>query len=159
MGDNNSHSEEKVLLYVFIGIGLAALAYLFFKDQFKKDNTIQSSTQSVGTGLGSLGIDLGRRTTSQFALSNPRIDELEKQTVDLEIQTNALKDQLKLYDYKIDQLKVANNQVNNQDSLNEMKTIPKTYNLSGNFPSRAGSITTIRTTGEDKIRQKDFGMQ
>lgn len=149
MGEHEN-TGEKVLLYVFVGIGIAALAYLFFKDQFRRDNTVQSSAQSVGLGsLGSLsGIRGFERTSSQLALSNPRIDELEKQTIDLEMQTNALKERLKLYDYKL-------NQYGNQSI--DVESIPRTYNLSGQ-PARAGSVTTIRTTSEDKVRQKDFGM-
>lgn len=147
MGDDG-HSGEKVLLYILVGVGLFGLAYLFWKDQLRRDNTIQ--TQSLGTGLG-----LGGRTASQFALSNPRIDELEKQTIDLEMQTSLLQDKLKLYDYKLSQMTV----LNSQNSLND---IPRTYSLSNmsnsGQPARAGSVTTVRTTVDDKIRQKDFGM-
>lgn len=133
---DNEHSGEKVLLYVLIGIGIFGLAYLFFKDQFKRQDVQQSS-------LGVLG-----RTTSQLAISNPRIDELERQITSLEMQTEGLKERSKLYDYQINQLSnVKNNQT----------TEPRMYQLSGQ-PSRAGSVTTIRTTGEDKVRQKDFGM-
>lgn len=135
MGDDNNNGE-KVLLYVFVGIGLAALAYLFFKDQFKRDNTVQ--TQSVGY-----------LSSSQLGLGNPRIDELEKQTVDLEIQTNMLKERLKLYDYKLSKF---------DNSLES--SVPRNYTLSGmgNGPARAGSVMTVRTTNEDKVRQRDFGM-
>lgn len=138
---DNEHSGEKVLLYILIGVGLFGLAYLFWKDQFKKDSTIQ--TQSLGSsGLG--------RVTSQLALSNPRIDELERQTIDLETQTNSLKEKLKLYDYQINQL---------SSGKNSQTETPKMYQLSNNGqPSRAGSVTSIRTTVEDKVRQKDFGM-
>lgn len=132
---DSEHAGERVLLYILVGIGIFALGYLFFKDQFKRQDIQQSS-------LGGLG-----RTTSQLALSNPRIDELERQTIDLETQTNSLKEELKLYDYKLNQLS------------NKSTEIPKMYQLSGSGqPSRAGSVTTIRTTGEDKVRQKDFGM-
>lgn len=135
---DNEHSGEKVLLYVLIGIGIFALGYLFFKDQFKRQDMQQQS-------LGGLG-----RTTSQLGLSNPRIDELERQTIDLETQTNSLKEELKLYDYKLNQL---------SNRKNSQTIEPKMYQLSNNGqPARAGSITSIRTTGEDKIRQKDFGM-
>ncbi len=139
---DNDHAGERVLLYILVGIGIFGLAYLFFKDQFRRDNTIQS--QSIGS-LSGLG-----RTTSQLALSNPRIDELERQTIDLETQTNSLKEELKLYDYKINQLSSGkNSQIEN----------PKMYQLSGSGqPSRAGSVSTVRTTVEDKVRQKDFGM-
>ena len=140
MGDSDSHSGEKVLLYVFVGIGLAALAYLFFKDQFRRDNMVQPLSLQQLSGSG--------RTTSQLALSNPRIDELE-------MQTNLLQDKLKLYDYRLSQLTT----VNNQNNLNDLQPIPRTYSLSGKEqPARAGSVMTVRTTGEDKVRQKDFGM-
>lgn len=139
---DNEHSGERVLLYIFVGIGIFTLAYLFWKDQFKRQDIIQP------TGLGGLG-GIGR-TTSQLELSNPRIDELERQTIDLEMQTNSLKEKLKLYDYQINQLSSGKN---SQTSNN----IPKMYQLSGQ-PSRAGSVTSIRTTGEDKIRQQGFGM-
>lgn len=138
MSDSDSHSGEKVLLYVFVGIGLAALAYLFFKDQFRKQDIQPLSLQQLG-GSG--------RTTSQLALTNPRIDELE-------MQTTLLQDKLKLYDYRLSQLTA-----NNQNSLNDLQPIPRTYNLSGSGqPARAGSVMTVRTTGEDKTRQRDFGM-
>lgn len=133
---DDEHSGEKVLLYVLIGIGIFALGYLFFKDQFKRQDVQQSS-------LGGLG-----RTTSQLALSNPRIDELERQTIDLEMQTNAFNEKLKMYDYQINQL---------ANSKNSQTTGPKMYQLSGQ-PSRAGSVTTIRTNSDDKVRQQGFGM-
>lgn len=130
---DNEHSGEKVLLYILVGIGIFGLAYLFFKDQFKRQDVQQSS-------LGRL-----ERTTSQLALSNPRIDELERQTIDLESQTNSLKEELKLYDYKLNQL-----------SNRKVENVQKMYQL--NHPSRAGSVTTIRTSGDDKVRQQGFGM-
>lgn len=132
---DNEHSGEKVLLYVLVGIGIFTLAYLFFKDQFKRQDIQQSSLDGLG------------RTTSQLDISNPRLDELERQTIDLETQTNSLKEELKLYDFQITQL------TNNRNNIE----LSKTYNLSGQ-PSKAGSITTIRTTTEDKTRQRDFGM-
>lgn len=141
----NEHSGERVLLYILVGIGIFALGYLFWKDQFKRQDSIQ--TQSIGS-LGSLGY-LGR-TTSQLALSNPRIDELERQTIELETQTNAFNEKLKSYDYQISQLSNKNNR---------SESIPKMYQLSGSGqPSRAGSVTSIRTTVEDKTRQQSFGM-
>lgn len=131
---DNEHSGEKVLLYVLIGIGIFGLAYLFFKDQFKRQDSIQ--TQSLGSG----------RTSSMLSLSNPRIDELERQTIELETQTGLLQEKLRSYDYQLSQL--SNKKVDN---------IPKSYQLSGQ-QSRAGSITSVRTNVEDKTRQQSFGM-
>lgn len=144
---DNEHAGERVLLYILVGIGIFGLAYLFFKDQFKRQDTSQLSSLSSLSSLSGLG-----RTTSQLALSNPRIDELERQTVDLETQTNSLKEKLKMYDYQINQL--SSGQYKNGQGQSDNS---KLYQLSGQ-PSRAGSIMTLKTSTEDKIRQKDFGM-
>lgn len=151
MVDSESHSGERVLLYILVGIGIFGLAYLFFKDQFRKQDTIQ-------TGSGSLGLGIGGRTTSLLALNNPRIDELERQTVELE---NVLNEKLKLYDYRLNQLDISNqwnNQLGKLDNKGSQTETSKLYQLSGLRPSRAGSVATVKTSVEDKVRQQDFGM-
>jgi len=135
---DNEHTGERVVLYILLGIGIFALGYLFFKDQFKRQRQDTIQTQSLGQG----------RTSSILSLSNPRINELERQTIELETQTGLLQEKLKSYDYQLNQLSLSNKKVDNT---------PKMYQLSGQ-PARAGSVNTVRTTVEDKVRQKDFGM-
>lgn len=82
---SDEHSGERVLLYVLVGFGIAALAYLFFKDQFK--NT--TSTQSMNS----------------MSETNIKISEIQKQTLELRNQMDFFNNNLKqLYGRNITKL-------------------------------------------------------
>lgn len=128
--------ENKIFVYLIAGMTLLAgigIILYFVKDHFKASQPLQPQQQVMST-----------QALGQMLYTNPRIDELEKLTNDLNTETRVLKEELDNYKY---QLSISQKE----------KPQPKVmYQLSQQ--SRAGSPYTINTVAEDKSRQKMFDM-
>lgn len=146
-----AESNNKELIYVLVGVGISLLVVvtvLSFLTNRKvermswKDENVMQQTNAI-QGLGTAN------AISQIPVSNQPViydERVYKMLVDNE---------QKIHEHLEDVNTNINNLNNNLKSLNYMQY--KMSSLNANVP-RAGSVNTIHTTNEDKIRQKDFGM-
>lgn len=135
-----AESNNKEILYILVGVGITLLA--------------------VATILSFLTYRKVDRDRQSYSMQQP-MQELSIGQMPSQIPTSPV-----VYDDRIYRILADNEQkihehledVNsNVNSLNN--SLKLQYKISSlNTQPRAGSVTTIRTTNEDKTRQKEFGM-
>lgn len=140
MGENKDYKDLVILAIAAIGISVAFLAYLLYIRD--RDAREKLSLGSLNQNLSQLSstVDIPNQTATQ--ITYPAYDERLYRL--LENQQN--------------QLENINSNINSLKSSNNMKYNMPSLNANINKSARAGSVTSIRTMAEDKIRQKDFGM-
>lgn len=151
MGDNKDYKDLIILGIVAIGISVAWFAYLVYREGRdrevrEKERCVQPLNQLSNNQLSNLNT-LSPLTQTEIPIRNqPVYDERLYQL--LENQQSQLED--------------INSNINNLKSLNLNYGQYGQYKISSlnnvNKLSKAGSITSIRTSSEDKTRQKEFGM-
>lgn len=145
MGENKDYKDLIILGIVAIGISVAWFAYLvYIKD---RDRYREIDKEKCAQSLSQLN------TLGPLALSPTEIPVRNQPVYDERLY--------QLLENQQYQLEYINSNINNLRSLNytpyKMPNQRDVMNMA-NKPTRAGSITTLRTSGEDKIRQKDYGM-
>jgi len=141
MGENKDYKDLIILGIVAIGISIAWFAYLVYI----RDREVREKIQPLSTNQN--------LNTLSPSIGTPSID----------IPTHPVYDErlYQLLESQQYQLENINSNINSLRSLNYVQ-----YKMPGqrdvmnmaNKPTRAGSTTTIRTTEEDKTRQRGFGM-
>lgn len=137
MSDDKDYKGLIVLAIAAIGISIAWFAYLVYI----RDREVREKIQPLSQNLSPLTL-----TQTEIPVRNqPVYDERLYQ----------------LLENQQYQLEHINSNINNLRSLNytpyKMPNQRDVANMA-NKPTRAGSVTTLRTGNEDKTRQKDFGM-
>lgn len=142
MSDDKDYKGLIVLAIAAIGISIAWLAYLVYI----RDREVRDKIQPLSQNLNQLSPNVPLNTQTEIPARNqPVYDERLYQ----------------LLENQQYQLEHINSNINNLRSLNYIPyKMPNQRDVANmaNKPTRAGSITTLRTSGEDKIRQKDYGM-
>lgn len=146
MGDNNN----KDIFFVLVGVGITLLAvvsilsFLTYRRVEHQSWKTQNMTQQLGPNINTL---------SPLTL-NPAEIPVRNQPVYDERLYQLLENQQV-------QIEHINSNINSLKSLNYapgISNINKFSHINKLSQSRAGSVTSIKTTEDDKIRQKDFGM-
>lgn len=151
MTESNNNKEW---VYVLVGVGITLLAvvavfsFLTNRKVEKMSWQAESGTQQQTNPIQGLGLGFGSVPVSnQLQIAQPVVydERIYKMLVDNE---------QKIHEHLEDVNSNINNLNSNLKSINYGQyKIP----FAGIAP-RAGSVTSIRTGVEDKIRQKDFGM-
>lgn len=134
MGDNKDYKDLVILAIVTIGISIAWFAYL----TYIRDKETREKIQP-------LNMLSGQQNIPEISYDRPVYDERL----------------YKLLENQQSQLEHINSNINSLKPLNYTQyKSPSLGSLGVNklSQSRAGSVTSIKTTEEDKTRQKDFGM-
>lgn len=146
MGDNKDYKDLVILAIAAIGISIAWFAYLVYI----RDRQVREKTQSLSQNLNQLSPNIPLNTKTEIPVRNqPVYDERLYQ----------------LLDNQQYQLEHINSNINNLRSLNytpykmpNQRDVANMANMNKLSTPRAGSVTSIRTTTEDKTRQQEFGM-
>lgn len=141
MGDNKDYKDLIILGIVAIGISIAWFAYLVYI----RDREIREKIQPVNQ-------------LSNLNTLSPNIPLIQT-----DIPTHPVYDErlYQLLENQQDQLKNINSNIDSLKSLNATQyrtPYQKDIVNIANKSARAGSVTSIKTTTEDKTRQKEFGM-
>lgn len=144
MGENKDYKDLIILGIVAIGISVAWFAYLVYIRDRERDK--EKNIQPLSQNLNQLSPNIPLNTQTEIPVRNqPVYDERLYQ----------------LLENQQFQLEHINSNINSLKSLNytpyKMPNQRDVMNMA-NKSTRAGSVTTIRTSGDDKVRQQGFGM-
>ena len=150
-----SDNDNKIV-YILVGVGitlLAVIAIFSFLTNRKVERMSWKAENVVQQGLGVLG------TVSQTPVLNqtPAYDERIYNMLSEKMDNNQkmIHDHLEDVNSNVNNLNNSLKSTNYGQNYSQYKTPSLGVNV--NMP-KAGSVTSIKTSGEDKIRQKEFGM-
>lgn len=140
MSDNDNR-----IVYILVGVGITLLAvvtilsFLTYRkvDRDRQSYNVQQPMQELSNPTSPVVYD-----ERIYRMLEDRDNKIHEHIEDVNSNINSLNNNLKSLNYRIPSMGIGMNSMN----------------IMNNNVSKAGSVTSVKTPIEDKIRQKEFGM-
>lgn len=145
MSDNDNRT-----VYILVGVGITLLAvvtilsFLTYRkvDRDRQSYNVQQPMQELSNPTSPVVYDERIYNERIYKMLEDRDNKIHEHIEDVNSNINSLNNNLKSLNYRIPSMGIGMNSMN----------------IMNNNVSKAGSVTSVKTPIEDKIRQKEFGM-